>query len=495
MANHNLSGFLRDPLGEFSKGDTIKFTHVSTTGEVIKGSQSLHKISDSGEYDINIEYGNVAIETRDATTGKWTIHGTTTINSSTTATTLPDLLNALVPASDPLILQLETILDDATQAKDDATQAKDDATQAKDDATQAKDDAVQAKDDATQAKDDATQAKDDAVQAKDDAVQAKDDAVQAKDDAEAAAASLIGGPLLPNAPATITALYSFDIMPNMGVYNSYEISDAVYNVKDMSNGGALAIRLGYSAGETSQSNFAVAVGPSAGNTGQGEGCVAIGNSCGSSNMGVNSISIGTQAGRFGLGSYSVAIGMRAGENTQPESSIVINSDNTENTPTATKQILIGRSDYNVKIGDGNVQSVSDARDKYDITKLPIGLDFINDLNSCFYKYDIRELYEETVEIKDEEGNVTGYKTVKHKPDGSKAGKRYHAGLIAQEVKETMDKHGVDFALFRDESIGATEAHKERASDKLALCYQELIPVLVRAVQELSEEVEALKGKK
>ena len=59
----------------------------------------------------------------DATSGKWTVHGTTTINSSTVATTLPDLLNSLVPASDPLILQLEIILADATQAKTDAETA------------------------------------------------------------------------------------------------------------------------------------------------------------------------------------------------------------------------------------------------------------------------------------------------------------------------------------------------------------------------------------
>ena len=64
MANHNFSGYLRDPLGEFSKGDTIKFTHVSTTGEVIKGSQSIFKVADTGQYNFSVEYGNVAIETR-----------------------------------------------------------------------------------------------------------------------------------------------------------------------------------------------------------------------------------------------------------------------------------------------------------------------------------------------------------------------------------------------------------------------------------------------
>jgi hypothetical protein len=190
----------------------------------------------------------------------------------------------------------------------------------------------------------------------------------------------------------------------------------------------------------------------------------------------------------------------------PSNSIAINSDGSNNTPSATKQIQIGRGDYGVKIGDGNVQAVSDRRDKYDITDSPIGLDFINDLTPCFYKYDIRELYEETVEIKeskivtDDEGLetieevVTGCETIKHAPDGSKAGKRNHAGLIAQDVKTVMDKHGVDFGLFRDESIGAEEAHKDRASDKLALCYIELVPVLIKSVQELSSRVIELENK-
>ena len=61
------------------------------------------------------------------------------------------------------------------------------------------------------------------------------------------------------------------------------------------------------------------------------------------------------------------------------------------------------------------------------------------------------------------------------------------------MKETIDEFGIDFALFRDESINATPEHKDRAKDKLALCYQELIPVLVRAVQELSAKVDLLEG--
>lgn len=428
MASHNLTGFLRDPLGEFSKGDKIRFTHLSTTGEVIKGSTSVFQVAETGEYNIDIQYGNVVIETRDRIGGKWINQGVTTINSSTVATTLPDLLNALIPASDPLILQLETILADATQAKDDAQ----------------------------------------------------------------AAASTIGSALLPNVSATITAQYSFDLMPNMGAYTAAEVSAAVANVKDMSSGGSNAVRLSAGAGGTNQGLKAIAVGQGAGNLNQGDYSVAMGTSAGQNNQANDCVSIGRNSAVNDQSSYAVAVGSSAGLTSQPEESIAIGKNTA---PSAPKQIVIGSSASSVQIGDGNVQSVSDARDKYDIRDLDTGLKFINALSPKLYKYDIRELYEETVEETDEEGNVTGYKTIKHKPDGSKAGKRDHAGLIAQDVKATLDEFGIDFALFRDESIGATEAHKERASDKLALCYQELIPVLVRAVQELSAEVETLKGKK
>jgi len=113
--------------------------------------------------------------------------------------------------------------------------------------------------------------------------------------------------------------------------------------------------------------------------------------------------------------------------------------------------------------------------------MPLGLDFVNALKPKFYKYDIRELYEEY----DEEGNV-----IKRAPDGSKAGKRYHSGFIAQEVHETMNDFGVDFGVYRDRSINAEDAHKDAAADKLALCYQEFIAVQTRAIQELSAKLDS-----
>lgn len=116
MASKNFRGILRDPLGTLASNDKYRFTHVSTTGEVIRGSTSYLNIGDNGVYDIDIEYGNVSIESYSELGKRWIAQGTTTINADTVATTLPALLNALVPASDALILQLEALLADAESA-------------------------------------------------------------------------------------------------------------------------------------------------------------------------------------------------------------------------------------------------------------------------------------------------------------------------------------------------------------------------------------------
>ncbi|AUR90862.1 hypothetical protein NVP1151O_21 [Vibrio phage 1.151.O._10N.222.46.B1] len=118
MASINLKGYLREPLGETSGGNKIVFTHVSTTGEVIAGSRTSYTVEANGYYDIDIEYGNVAIETSDLNSRSWQYHGTTTINQDTTATTLPTLLNSFVPPTNDQIILFQDLVKDAEDARD-----------------------------------------------------------------------------------------------------------------------------------------------------------------------------------------------------------------------------------------------------------------------------------------------------------------------------------------------------------------------------------------
>ncbi len=269
-----------------------------------------------------------------------------------------------------------------------------------------------------------------------------------------------------------------------------ESAVAIGDTAGNSNQGKKTVAIGFAVGLTDQGDFATALGAGAGQTGQGGSATAVGNFAGKTTQGNFAGGFGAYAGQNNQGDYSIAMGFGAGYTNQPTNSIHINADNTPGQPTSTKTIYIGRSDYSVQIGDGSVQSVSDARDKFDIQDIPLGLDFINALSPKFYKYDIRELYETHEDII-ENGEVVGAFTTRNLPDGSKAGTRYHSGFLAQEVKQTMDDFGVDFGLFRDQEVNATDEHKDLAKDKLALCYQELIAIQAKAIQELSAKVDEL----
>ena len=70
-------------------------------------------------------------------------------------------------------------------------------------------------------------------------------------------------------------------------------------------------------------------------------------------------------------------------------------------------------------------------------------------------------------------------------DGSKVRQRYHYGLIADELKTTMDELGVDFGGYQDHNLNGGMCVK-------SVGYTELISPLIKAVQELSAQVDDLK---
>ena len=71
------------------------------------------------------------------------------------------------------------------------------------------------------------------------------------------------------------------------------------------------------------------------------------------------------------------------------------------------------------------------------------------------------------------------KVTKHKKDGSKANKKYSYGFSAQELVEALKDTDLDIVDDAD-------------PDQLAVREGKLVPVLVKAVQELAAEVEQLK---
>jgi len=279
-----------------------------------------------------------------------------------------------------------------------------------------------------------------------------------------------------------------------------------------------ATAIGFHSGLTSQSTSATAIGTEAGLDTQGLQGTAIGNEAGKTNQGFNSTAIGHQAGMTTQASQSVAIGAAAGTVTQATTSVAIGAvagNNNQGAASTAIGYLAGFINQpanstclgantsvtganQVQLGDsatttyayGAVQNRSDERDKTDISDTALGLSFIEKLRPVEYRWDYREKYKEL--NLDENGNhitdTTGAPVfTEYTKDGSKKGTRLHQGLIAQEVKAVMEELGIDFGGYQDHSIAGGD-------DVLSIGYTELIPPLIKAIQELTARIEVLENK-
>lgn len=124
MAFITLQGTLLDPNGSVSAGDELRFTHKSTTGSTLKSAVTLLKLTNSGNYYIDLQYGLVLVEYKDVRNSQFENLGVATVNSTNPATTIPELLNALTPVSSTELIEFQGILADTVTAKNEAVAAK-----------------------------------------------------------------------------------------------------------------------------------------------------------------------------------------------------------------------------------------------------------------------------------------------------------------------------------------------------------------------------------
>jgi hypothetical protein len=170
--------------------------------------------------------------------------------------------------------------------------------------------------------------------------------------------------------------------------------------------------------------------------------------------------------------------------------------------TGSSQLQLGNTGTTV-FAQSAVQTRSDIRDKADIRDITLGLEFVNALRPVDFKWDLREDYRpnppETPADNASEEDKAAYEVAKTEwlesvklanisHDGTKKRNRFHHGLIAQEVKAVLDAKGIDFGGFQDHSV-------KGGDDVFSIGYEELIAPLIKAVQELSAEVAALKAAK
>ena len=142
-------------------------------------------------------------------------------------------------------------------------------------------------------------------------------------------------------------------------------------------------------------------------------------------------------------------------------------------PTVTNEITLGNSSVaTLRCAVTSITSLSDERDKKDITDLENGLDFIESLQPKQFTWNNRSEIRTVSEI-DENGDI---KEVEKEIENANKGKK-DFGFIAQDV-QTLDDDVL--RLVYDEN-----------PDKLEMSYGKLVPILVKAVKELSAKVEEL----
>jgi hypothetical protein len=76
----------------------------------------VHDIAVDGSYDIDVEYGNVSVDTFDYLNQQWIHHGIFTINSDTPAIDIPTLLGITTPATDADLLVFQALAADAANS-------------------------------------------------------------------------------------------------------------------------------------------------------------------------------------------------------------------------------------------------------------------------------------------------------------------------------------------------------------------------------------------
>jgi hypothetical protein len=178
---------------------------------------------------------------------------------------------------------------------------------------------------------------------------------------------------------------------------------------------------------------------------------------------------GGTSGQVRTGNFNTMVGYQAKGNSTSASNQ--NSFGYSSACSGNNQVTLGNSSIStLRCAVTSITSLSDERDKSEIKDLEYGLAFIDALQPREFVWDNRP---ETRTETDEDGNETEvefYSANKGKKD---------FGFIAQEVRE-LDNDTLRLVYTENE-------------DKLEMSYGKLVPILVKAIQELKEEVELLKS--
>jgi hypothetical protein len=176
--------------------------------------------------------------------------------------------------------------------------------------------------------------------------------------------------------------------------------------------------------------------------------------------GNNNTALGIRALSENTASSNTAVGYQAGNtNTTGTNNTFLGNGAEGSSATTSNVITLGNASIEtIRAQVTSITALSDARDKTDVESIPVGLDFINKLNPVTFTWNMR--------------------------DGGKVGVK-DTGFIAQELMATEDEAELAEYLqltYRDNP------------EKLEATQGRLIPILVKAIQELSAKVAELEAK-
>ncbi|MEO8211137.1 MAG: tail fiber domain-containing protein [bacterium] len=203
------------------------------------------------------------------------------------------------------------------------------------------------------------------------------------------------------------------------------------------------------------------------------------NTTGRSNTGIGQNSLGnntngdynTALGMYSSlditsGSFNTTLGYSSGSNITTGQNLTLLGYFAQPTSgSATNQITLGNNNvFSLRCNVQTITSLSDMRDKKNIKDLPLGLDFLMKVKPRIFNWDKREWYD----------NNTS--------DGTKIQNTPTAGFIAQELDEVQTNENAEWLnlVLKDNP------------EKIEATYGNLLPVMVKAIQELKSENDILK---
>jgi hypothetical protein len=284
--------------------------------------------------------------------------------------------------------------------------------------------------------------------------------------------------------------------------------------------GTENVAVGATAGETlTEASYSVAIGSNALGDGAvtGVGNVAVGRwamqdqTSGTYNVAIGYVAMKantTGSDNIGIGANTLDANTTGANNTAVGDAALTASDSNNNTAvgwaagsgvtTGANNLFLGKdagitgspggaittASNEIGLGDENISAAniqvdwtiaSDKRDKTDVEPMDLGLEFINQLEPVTYRWDKRSKYSEDQSVN---------------PDGTHKEEQLEGGFLAQDVEAIEEQYGHKLSDNTNLTFHLSEDEK-----MYGIKYGKFVPMLVKAVQELSAEVEALKKEK